>query len=314
MVSVLDQLRDMSVVVADTGDLDAVRRFRPVDCTTNPTLVLRAFGNPASCEIVDREIDDAACDGLSPSKTAERLTVALGAELSRLVPGRVSTEVEARLSFDADASVRRAREIVEDYAARGIGHERILIKLAATWEGIRAAEMLQRDGIDCNLTLVFTLAQAAACADAGAFLISPFVGRITDWYKARGQSGDTEPDPGVASVRRIYEYYKSNGVGTIVMAASFRTTDQVRALAGCDRLTISPALLDALSNEHARLDRTLHPECPAACDRLRLSEEEFRWHLNADAMATEKLAEAIRSFDADHSRLVAMISERLSKN
>lgn len=244
--------------------------------------------------------------GLSPSRTAERLTVALGAELSRLVPGRVSTEVEARLSFDTDGSVRRAMEIVEDYAALGIGRDRILIKLAATWEGIRAAERLQRDGIDCNLTLVFTLAQAVACADAGAFLISPFVGRITDWYKAHGRGENAETDPGVASVRRIYQYYKSNGISTIVMAASFRTTDQVRALAGCDRLTISPALLDSLSQEHTQLDRALHKECLDACDLMRLGEAEFRWQINADAMATDKLAEGIRGFDTDHAKLVAL--------
>lgn len=311
MVSALDQLREMSIIVADTGDMEAVRRFEPVDCTTNPTLVLRAMSDPAARDIVGREIADGVKRGLPAPRIVDRLTVALGAELAGLVPGRVSTEVEARLSFDAEASARRAREIVEDYAARGIGSDRVLIKLAATWEGIRAAETLQRDGIDCNLTLVFTLAQAAACADAGAFLISPFVGRITDWHNAQGQGGHAETDPGVASVFRIYEYYKSNSISTIVMAASFRTTDQVRALAGCDRLTISPALLDALSKEHTQLVRALDPDSVDACDRLHLGEAEFRWQLSADAMANEKLAEGIRSFDVDHAKLVALVAERM---
>ncbi|KAA8605157.1 transaldolase, partial [Salipiger aestuarii] len=224
----------------------------------------------------------------------------------------VSTEVDARLSFDTDASVARAREIVADYAARGIDKDRILIKLAATWEGIRAAEILQKDGIDCNLTLLFSMAQAVACADAGAFLISPFVGRITDWYKkAEGvDSYAPENDPGVKSVRAIYDYYKSNGIQTVVMGASFRSVDQIKALAGCDNLTISPKLLDALDSETGDLPRALSPETAQPADPVTMGEPAFRWALNADAMATEKLAEGIRNFDADHRKLIALLAAR----
>jgi transaldolase len=226
----------------------------------------------------------------------------------------VSTEVDACLSFDTKASVARAREIIAEYDRRGVGKDRILIKLAATWEGIRAAEILQKEGIDCNLTLLFSMAQAVACADAGAFLISPFVGRITDWYKkAEGvDSYAPEEDPGVKSVRAIYDYYKSNGISTVVMGASFRNTDQVKALAGCDNLTIAPKLLDQLENDTAALPRALSPDNASGVAPVEMDEPTFRWQMNADPMATEKLAEGIRNFDKDHKKLIALIAERMA--
>lgn len=314
MTDVLSQLRNMSVVVADTGDIAAVKAFIPVDCTTNPSLVLGAFKDPGSEGLITREIEAGRSRGWTPEQTTSTLTVAVGAELAKLVPGRVSTEVDARLSFDTKRSIARAREIVEDYDGRGIGNERVLIKLAATWEGIRAAEALRREGIDCNLTLIFSLAQAVACADAGVFLISPFVGRITDWFKKSEGCDSYAPgdDPGVVSVRKIYDYYKSNGIETIVMGASFRTTDQIKALAGCDRLTIAPKLLDALKNEKGDLERALSPDRALEMEARVLDEAAFRWDLNGDAMATEKLAEGIRNFDTDHSTLVSLVAERMS--
>jgi transaldolase len=313
MPSVLDQLRKLTVVVADTGEIEAVKRLRPVDCTTNPSLVLGTLKDPASEGLVAREIETARAMGLSPEQVAAKLTVAVGAELTKLVPGRVSTEVDARLSFDTDASVKRAHAIIADYAERGIGKERILIKLAATWESIRAAEILQDEGIDCNLTLLFSMAQAVACADAGAFLISPFVGRITDWHKKHEERDTYAPDedPGVQSVRRIYDHYKSNGISTVVMGASFRNTDQIKALAGCDNLTIAPKLLDELANDNADLPRALVPETKTGSTTSMMDEVNFRWDMNADAMATEKLSEGIRNFHTDHVRLIEMISTRM---
>lgn len=313
MTSILDQLRAMTTVVADTGEVAAVKRYAPVDCTTNPSLVLAAAKDPASEALIAREIEAGAKGGRSPEEIAGALTVALGAELTSLVPGRVSTEVDARLSFDADASIDRARAIIADYAARGVGRERILIKLATTWEGVRAAETLQGEGIDCNLTLLFCMAQAVACADAGVHLISPFVGRITDWFKkAEGVEGYApEADPGVQSVRRIYDYYKSNGVRTIVMGASFRNAGQIKALAGCDNLTIAPKLLDELASEQGGLPRALSPENASGVARIGMDEARFRWEMNADAMAAEKLAEGIRNFHADHGKLVALVAERM---
>lgn len=311
MKSVLDQLRDLTVVVADTGEVAAVKRYQPVDCTTNPSLVLAALTDPASEELIAREIETGKKAGLSPEALTETLTVAVGAELTKMVPGRVSTEVDACLSFDTDASLARARAIVEDYAARGVGKDRILIKLASTWEGIRAAEILQKEGVDCNLTLLFSMAQAVACADAKAYLISPFVGRITDWYKkSQGVDGYApDEDPGVKSVRQIYDYYKSNGIKTVVMGASFRNTGQIKALAGCDNLTISPKLLDELSNETAELPRALSAEKASGVAPVKMDEATFRWQMNADAMATEKLAEGIRNFDADHQKLIAIVAK-----
>ncbi|TNF18257.1 MAG: transaldolase [Rhodobacteraceae bacterium] len=251
MPSVLDQLREMTEVVADTGDVAAVRKYKPVDCTTNLSLVLKALEDPQSEDLIATEIEAGRKAGRDAAQLADALPVALGARLCDLVRGRVSTEVDAHLSFDTEASVVRARAIIAGYAARGIGRERILIKLAATWEGIRAAEILQGEGIDCNLTLLFSLAQAVACADAKAFLVSPFVGRITDWHKASTGVADYAPDadPGVHSVRGIHDDYKSNGIRTVVTGASFRNTGQIKALAGCDNLTIAPNLLDALARD-----------------------------------------------------------------
>ncbi|WP_050521909.1 transaldolase [Pseudorhodobacter wandonensis] len=313
MQSALDQLKEMTVVVADTGNVGEIRKYAPFDCTTNPSLILNAFKDPASEELIAREIEFGQKTGCTPEGVADRLTVAVGAELAALVPGRISTEVDARLSFDAKASVNRAHAIIADYGERGIPRDRILIKLASTWEGICAAEILQGEGIDCNLTLLFSMAQAIACADAGAFLISPFVGRITDWYKkAEGRdSYAPEVDPGVLSVKRIYDYYKSNGIRTVVMGASFRSTDQVKALAGCDRLTIAPKLLGELAKETAPLPRALSATGISGSERQIIDEATFRWQMNADAMATEKLAQGIRAFDADHKQLIALIAERM---
>lgn len=313
MTTVLDQLRGMTVVVADTGEVAAVKRYAPVDCTTNPSLVLAAFKDPASAELIASEIAKGRSAGLSVEALTETLTVAIGAALTELVPGRVSTEVDACLSFDTEASVNRAHAIIADYAARGINKDRILIKLASTWEGIRAAEILQKEGIDCNLTLLFSMAQAIACADAKAFLISPFVGRITDWYKKAEGVDAYAPneDPGVKSVRGIYDYYKSNGIKTVVMGASFRNVDQIKALAGCDNLTIAPKLLDELQNEVATLPRILSPEGASGVAAVEMDEARFRWEMNSDAMATEKLAEGIRNFDADHKKLIALVAAQI---
>ncbi|KPL52242.1 transaldolase [Prosthecomicrobium hirschii] len=317
MVSKLDQLRSMTTVVADTGDIGAIRALRPVDCTTNPTLVLKAVDTEAGRQLLDEAVAWSAGLGLTGeariAAVADRLAVSIGAELAALVPGRVSTEVDADLSFDTDATVAKARAIVAAYAERGIGRDRILIKIAATWEGIRAAEILQREGIDCNLTLIFSLVQAVACADAGAYLISPFVGRILDWHvKAAGRSFGLEEHPGVQSVRAIYRYFKAYGIATVVMGASFRLIGEVEALAGCDRLTISPALLDALAADQGPLTRQLDPAAVGeAPERLTLDERAFRWRMNEDAMASEKLAEGIRLFAADLRKLRSLVAARL---
>ena len=316
--SKLDRLRDMTVVVADTGDMEAIRAFRPTDCTTNPTLILKAAQMPAYDAIVEEAVRWGRGRGGAKeavvAAVCDRLAVSFGAELTKIVPGRVSTEVDADLSFDTAASVAKARAIVADYAARGVGRERILIKLASTWEGIRAAEILQREGIDCNLTLLFSLVQAAAAAEAGAFLISPFVGRILDWnVKAGGGPYTAETDPGVLSVRRIYAYYKRHGLGTVVMGASFRNTGEIEALAGCDRLTIAPALLEQLAADTGDLPRRLDPAAAArdGADRIATDEAAFRFALNEDAMATEKLAEGIRLFAKDLRALREMVAARM---
>lgn len=311
MASKLDQLRDMTVVVADTGDIDAVKRLKPQDCTTNPSLVLKALGSDAYASQVEAAVEKGRASG-DVGAIATEMTVAVGAELTKIVPGRVSTEVDARLSFDTAGSVDKAKRLIAAYEERGIGKDRILIKLASTWEGIRAAEILQRDGIDCNLTLLFAMVQAKAAADAGAFLISPFVGRITDWYKAATGTDQYAPDddPGVDSVRSIYRYYKFHNIQTVVMGASFRNAGQIEALAGCDRLTISPDLLDELDADTGGLERMLTPETGPSTPAP-TSEETFRWEMNEDAMATEKLAEGIRKFHADSEKLNDMIRERL---
>lgn len=307
MLSKLDQLREMTVVVADTGDPAAVRRTKPQDCTTNPSLMLRALQSGA----FEPALAYLARAGTDLQKVVTEMTVAVGAELAEIVPGRVSTEVDARLSFDIDAMVRRAHEFVEAYGRRGLAPERLLIKLASTWEGIRAAERLQKEGIDCNLTLLFSMAQAQACADAGVFLISPFVGRITDWHSSRSsKSFPAEEDPGVLSVCRIHEAYKSQGIDTIVMGASFRTAEQVEALAGCDRLTISPAILDTLANDTGVLPRKLGPVA-SVCRQPAIEEATFRWDMNEDEMAIEMLAEGIRRFHADAVVLEQIIANRI---
>ncbi len=311
--SKLDQLKTMTTVVADTGDMDSIRAFQPTDCTTNPTLILKAAQMPAYQHIVDEAITWGLSRRKVTSEVCDRLAVSFGAELSRIVPGHVSTEVDADLSFDVEGMLAKARHFIADYEQRGVGRERVLIKLASTWEGVRAAEVLQREGIDCNMTLIFSLAQAAACADAGAFLISPFVGRILDWHvKNEGKTYTSETDPGVLSVRAIYGYYKAHGVKTVVMGASFRNLGELEALAGCDRLTISPQLLDELARSHEpltrRLDMTLAKDAPA---RMELDEKTFRYLMNEDAMATEKLSEGIRLFARDLRSLRDMVSVRL---
>jgi len=316
MTSKLDQLREMTTVVADTGDIEAVRRLKPVDCTTNPSIVLKALGSPEFADTMDEALTwGARQNGASEARVAavaDRLAVSVGAALAGLVPGRVSTEVDADLSFDAAASIARAEEIIDDYAGRQIGRERILVKLASTWEGIRAAEELQKQGIDCNLTLLFGKAQAIACADAGVFLISPFVGRIYDWYvKSTGQKYAPEEDPGVLSVRSIYDYYKAHDIPTVVMGASFRSTGQIEALAGCDRLTIAPNLLEELAASDAPLERQLAPDRFEAGEAIEMDEKRFRWEMNEDAMATEMLAAGIRGFARDLEKLRAIVRQKL---
>ncbi len=317
VASILEQLREMTVVVADTGDIEAVSRLKPVDCTTNPSIVLKALGTDQFADTMN----DAIAWGKSQTgahaaiidAVADRLAIAVGAELAAIVPGRVSTEVDADLSFDTKASIEKGREIIAAYDKLGISREQILIKLASTWEGLRASEVLQSEGIDTNMTLMFSKAQAIAAADAKAFLISPFVGRILDWYKAdTGQDYTSETDPGVLSVREIYNYYKSNGIDTVVMGASFRNMGEITALAGCDRLTISPNLLDELDAATGTLERKLSPNSIMSVDPIKMDENTFRWMMNEDAMATEKLAQGIRGFAADLQKLRVIIDEKLT--
>ena len=313
MASKLDQLRNMTVVVGDTGDFDAVRALRPQDCTTNPSIVLKAVQSPAFAEHFARAVEAGRGKENAVHAIADDLTVTVGAELAALVPGRVSTEVDARLSFDTQGSIAKARALVADYESRGIGRDRVLVKLASTWEGIEAARVLEAEGIQCNLTLLFSLAQAVACANAGVYLISPFVGRITDWYsKSTGQTYTPETDPGVASVRKIYDYYKSNGIKTVVMGASFRNIGQIEALAGCDRLTISPNLLEELNAAEGIVTQVLSADKATGMAPIPMTEEDFRWAMNEDPMATEKLAEGIRNFHADTLKLYKLIEERLA--
>jgi transaldolase len=309
----------MTVVVADTGDIEAIQAFQPTDCTTNPTLILKAAQMPAYAHLVDEAVQWGRAQGGDQAAVVagvcDRLAVTFGTELSRIVPGRVSTEVDADLSFNTAASVAKGRAIIADYQSRGVGRERVLIKLASTWEGIRAAEILEAEGINCNLTLLFCLAQAAAAAEAGAFLISPFVGRILDWHaKAEGRTFAADEDPGVLSVRAIYAYYKRHGYNTVVMGASFRNQGEIESLAGCDRLTIAPALLDSLAKDQGTLVRQLDAATAAkqGGDKLASDEASFRFALNEDAMATEKLAEGIRSFAKDLRSLRAMVQTKLA--
>ncbi|MFC0710600.1 transaldolase [Azorhizophilus paspali] len=308
MTSKLEQLKQYTTVVADTGDLDAITRLQPVDATTNPSLLLKAASLPRYAELLEHAITGGSGDlGLA----CDRFAVAVGQEILGVIPGRISTEVDARLSFDSQATIGRAERLIGLYEQAGITRERVLIKIAATWEGIRAAERLEKAGIQTNLTLLFSFAQAAACADAGVFLISPFVGRIYDWYKkAEGRDFANVEDPGVQSVTRIYNYYKANGYDTVVMGASFRNLGQIEQLAGCDRLTISPELLQQLAGEQGSLERKLAPGSSGE-PRQTLDEPTFRWALNEDAMATEKLAEGIRLFAHDQIKLEALLSEKI---
>jgi transaldolase len=314
MPTKLDQLRTMTTIVADTGDMESIRSYQPTDSTTNPTLIFKAAQLPAYAHLFDEAIAWGRKAGASPAAVTDRLTISFGTELTRIVPGRVSTEVDADLSFDVAAAVAKARAIIAAYAERGVSRERILIKLASTWEGVQAAATLQREGVDCNMTLLFSLAQAVAAADAGAFLVSPFVGRIFDWHvKAGGGPYTGETDPGVTSVRSIYAYYKTYGIKTVVMGASFRNTGEIEALAGCDRLTIAPDLLHKLADDNGTLARRLSPQAPGpAPAKFALDEKRFRWLLNEDAMATDKLSEGIRFFARDLNALRDLVARRLA--
>ncbi len=310
-MSKLETLRGMTQVVADTGDIDAIATHKPVDATTNPSLLLKA----AQMEGYRRLVDDALDYGRSRGKDRpeqsrlmmDRLAVNFGCEILKIIPGRVSTEVDARLSFDTQGTIGRAMQLMGLYDAAGVARDRILIKIASTWEGIRAAEFLEREGIHCNLTLMFAFPQAVACADAGVTLISPFVGRIMDWYKKHeGVEGYApQDDPGVKSVTRIYNYYKRHGYDTTVMGASFRNAGEILELAGCDLLTIAPNLMAELDAMEGEVPRRLDPAAAVELgeDRVRLDEKAFRWEMNEDPMATEKLAEGIRNFAADAAKL-----------
>ena len=305
MTSKLDQLKQFTTVVADTGDLDAIARLKPVDATTNPSLLLKAAAMPGYSALLKSAVTAGKGDlGLA----CDHFGVAVGGEILKIIPGRISTEVDARLSFDTQATLQRAERLIGLYEEAGIGRERVLIKIASTWEGIRAAEQLEKAGIQCNLTLLFSFAQAQACADAGVYLISPFVGRIYDWYKkAEGRDLVGAEDPGVQSVTRIYNYYKANAYQTVVMGASFRNIGQIEQLAGCDRLTISPELLQQLADDQQPLVRVLSPG-KAAEAKQSLSESQFRWAMNEDAMGTEKLAEGIRLFARDQEKLEKLLT------
>jgi len=314
MTSKLEQLRAMTTVVSDTGDMESIRAFRPTDATTNPSLILKAAEMPAYARLVDEAIVWGRKRGASVGEVTDRIAINFGSELTKIVPGRVSTEVDADLSFDTEGMVAKAKSLIAAYKERGVGHEHILIKLASTWEGLQAARRLQAEGIDCNMTLAFSLAQAIAAGDAKAFLLSPFVGRIFDWHvKAGGGPYTAETDPGVHSVRTIYAYYKTYGVKTVVMGASFRNTGEIEALAGCDRLTISPQLLEALSKDEGVLTRHLDPAHPGpAPAKVAMDEKTFRWMLNEDQMATEKLSDGIRLFAHDLNKLRTTVQQRLA--
>ncbi|WP_093392851.1 transaldolase [Halopseudomonas xinjiangensis] len=311
MTSKLDSLKQHTLIVADTGDIQAIRTLRPQDATTNPSLLLKASGQAEYHHLLDDAIARAKNSASPVVEACDHFSVALGSEIVKLVPGRVSTEVDARLSFDREATLDKARDLIARYEKFGVTRDRVLIKIASTWEGIQAARELEKEGIQCNLTLLFSFAQAQACADAGAFLISPFVGRIYDWYKQRdGRDFTGIEDPGVQSVARIYRYFKQHMYDTVVMGASFRNIGQIEALTGCDRLTISPALLTQLAGEQGELSQS--PLLTSGCeDQLeRLDEKRFRWEHNEDAMATEKLAEGIRTFAADQIKLEKVMAKR----
>ncbi|MGP8305213.1 transaldolase [Vibrio sp. YIC-376] len=312
----LEQLRKVTTVVADTGDIEAIAKYQPEDATTNPSLILKAAQIADYAPLINQAVEFAKSQSSDKAQQIEdacdMLAVNIGKEILKIVPGRISTEVDARLSFDTQASVEKARKLVKLYNDAGISNDRILIKLASTWEGIRAGEILEKEGINCNLTLLFSFAQSRACAEAGVFLISPFVGRIMDWYKAKeGHGFEAQKDPGVLSVTTIYNYYKEHGYNTVVMGASFRNIGEILELAGCDRLTIAPQLLQELEEAEGELVTKLTPtteikERPAA-----MSHAEFMWEHNQDAMAVEKLAEGIRNFAIDQGKLEGMIEAKL---
>ncbi|MFC2545144.1 MAG: transaldolase [Aggregatibacter segnis] len=313
MTNQLDSLRELTVVVADTGDIDAIRQYKPEDATTNPSLILSAAALPQYAALIDEAIaygKQQSQDKAQQLVDAEdKLAVNIGLEILKLVPGRVSTEVDARLSYDTDATVAKARKLIALYEAAGINKNRILIKIASTWQGIRAAEILEKEGINCNLTLLFSEAQARACAEAGVYLISPFVGRILDWYKANTDKKEYAPaeDPGVISVTKIYNYYKQYGYKTVVMGASFRNVGEIIELAGCDRLTIAPPLLKTLHETPNAVVRKLGFQGEVQAKPQPLTEAEFYWQHNSDAMAVEKLAEGIRKFAVDQGKLEEML-------
>lgn len=318
MSNKLEQLKSLTTVVADTGDIEAIKAWQPVDATTNPSLLLKAAQMPQYKALLEESIEQARerISGIEAQSAlaCDLLAVRIGREILGVIPGRISTEVDARLSFDTNATIQKAQQLIKLYEEQGITRDRVLIKIASTWEGIKAAEQLEQQNIQCNLTLLFSFAQAVAAAEAGAFLISPFVGRILDWYKA-STGRDSYPaneDPGVVSVTKIYNYYKSCGYETIVMGASFRNTGEIEELAGCDRLTISPDLLAQLAQDEQSLERKLEPGAIDGPPSSKLTEAEFRWQHNEDAMATEKLAEGIRKFTEDQIKLESLIKEFLS--
>ncbi|WP_410014100.1 transaldolase [Sodalis sp. C49] len=313
----LEALKQFTTVVADSGDIESIRHYTPQDATTNPSLILKAASLTAYQPLFEDALAYARKQGGTREtqiiNASDKLAVNIGVEILKSVPGRVSTEVDARLSFDRGMCVAKARKLVGLYQDQGIDKSRILIKLASTWEGIKAAEELEREGINCNLTLLFSFAQARACAEAGVYLISPFVGRIYDWYNQRKpmEPYDVEQDPGVKSVRAIYDYYKEHRYQTVIMGASFRKTEQILALAGCDRLTISPALLEELHNSEEPVERKLSPSTEGFHQPAPLSEPEFRWEHNQDPMAVDKLAEGIRQFAVDQQSLEDLLAAKL---
>ena len=317
MTTQLDSLRSMTVVVADTGDIDAIKKYQPQDATTNPSLILSASALPQYAPLIDEAVAYAKAQSADKAQqlidAEDKLAVNIGLEILKIVPGRISTEVDARLSYDTQATVEKARKLIALYNAAGISNDRILIKIASTWQGIRAAEILEKEGINCNLTLLFSEAQARACAEAGVYLISPFVGRILDWYKANTDKKEYAPaeDPGVISVTKIYNYYKEYGYKTVVMGASFRNIGEIIELAGCDRLTIAPALLKELQKNSTALVRKLDYKGEVKAKPQPLTEAEFYWQHHSDAMAVEKLAEGIRKFAVDQEKLEAMLSAKL---
>ena len=319
MSNLLAQLKTMTAIVADTGDIEAIRRHIPEDATTNPSLLLKAATLPEYAPLISAAIARAKSESRDAREilvdAMDRLAVAVGVEVLKIVPGRVSTEVDARLSFDTQATLIKARKLIRLYNEAGISNERVLIKIAATWEGIRAGEILEHEGIHCNLTLMFGFAQARCCAEAGVTLISPFVGRIFDWQKAKEGRAEipAEEDAGVLSVRRIYQYYKEHGYPTTVMGASFRNSGEILALAGCDRLTISPALLEELQQTEGELLRRLNDNGVPRARPASMTEAEFRWEMNQDVMATEKLADGIRGFTADQIKLEKLLADTLTR-